>query len=245
MINKSFVIYGERNSGTNYLETILTGKSYHEHHNIAAFDIPVINSSIKQKFDPDHGHKHFFGFHSDIIKQTKGVIFIGIIRNPYDWIMGLSKTLHHIPPENHDIISLLTNEWYSIEHNKKHIDYGKELLDDRDFDTGKLPRINNYSRQNLPVRYKNIFAMRSKKLRYLYDTMPIIAKNYEFIKYEDLCNDPWSIVTRWSKQYSLPLNMPIMQPIKKEPYHIEPEIKKIIDNNIDWEIENKIGYYKV
>lgn len=37
-------------------------------------------TSIKQKFDPDHGHKHFFGFHSDIIKQTKGVIFIGIIR---------------------------------------------------------------------------------------------------------------------------------------------------------------------
>lgn len=245
MINKSFVIYGERDSGTNYLETLLTGKSYHLHHHVAAFDIPVINKSYGDNDENIFDHKHFFGFHNHIIKRANNVIFIGIIRNPYDWIMGLSRTLHHIPPENHDIIGFLTNEWYSIENNKKHIDYGKELLDDRDFDTGKLPRLNNHSIKNLPVRYKNIFAMRSKKLRYLYHTMPTIAKNYEFIKYEDLCNDPWSIVTRWSKKYHLPLNMPILQPIKKEPYHIEPEIKKIIDDNIDWEVENKIGYYKV
>ena len=232
MISKSFVIYGERDSGTNYLETLLTGKSYHLHHHVAAFDINLINpSAIEAEFKKLFGHKHFFGFHSDAIKKADNIIFIGIVRNPYDWIVALSRTLHHVPPENHDIISLLTNEWYSIDHDKKSKFYCEEKLNDRDFDTES--------------RYKNIFAMRSKKLRYLYHTMPTIAKNYEFIKYEDLCNDPWSIVTRWSKKYNLPLNMPILQPIEKEPYHIEPEIKKIIDDNIDWEVENKIGYYKV
>ena len=230
MVNKSFVIYGERNSGTNFLETLITGQSYHLSHNIAAFDIPVINSSTKQYFRSDYGHKHFFGFHDEEIKTASNVIFIGIVRNPYDWIMGLSRTLHHIPTENHDIISFLTNEWYSIQHNKESTNYQKEIFRDRDFCTG--------------LRYKNIFAMRNKKLSYLHNTMPAIAENYEFIRYEDLCQDPWSIVTRWSKKYNLPLNMPILQPIKKEPHHIEPEIEQIINEGIDWDIENCVGYYK-
>ena len=230
MVNKSFVIYGERNSGTNYLETILTGESHHLYHDISAFEIPCDNSSVLEKRPSIFGAKHFFGYYDEKIKTASNVIFIGIVRNPYDWIMGLSRTLHHIPTENHDIISFLTNEWYSIEHNKKHVDYGKEKIQDRNFKNG--------------MRYKNIFAMRNKKLSYLHNTMPAIAENYEFIRYEDLCQDPWSIVTRWSKKYNLPLNMPILQPINKEPYHIEPEIKKIIDNNIDWEIENQIGYFR-
>jgi hypothetical protein len=230
MINKSFVIYGERNSGTNFLETLITGQSYHLSHNIAAFNIPVINSSIQEYFRSDYGHKHFFGFHDEEIKTASNVIFIGIIRNPYDWIMALNKSLHHIPPVNHKIKDFLLNEWYSIQHNKQSTDYQKEFFRDRDFCTG--------------LRYKNIFAMRSKKLRYLYHTMPTLAKNYELIRYEDLCKDPWSIISRWSKKYYLPLNMPILQPIKKEPYQIESEIQKIIDDNIDWEIENEIGYFK-
>lgn len=229
MTNKSFVIYGERNSGTNYLETLLTGKSYHLHHHVAAFDINLINpSAIESEFKNLFGHKHFFGFHSDAIKKADNTIFIGIVRNPYDWIMALNKSLHHIPPVNHKIKNFLLNEWYSIHHDKKSKFYGKEKLNDRDFDT--------------ELRYKNIFAMRSKKLKYLYHTMPKIANNYDLIRYEDLCTDPWSIITEWSDRYHLSLNMPIMHPIKKEPYKIDSKIKKIIDNNLDWYIENKIGY---
>jgi len=219
---KNFTIYGERNSGTNYLETVLTGKSRKYSRDDYAFKIPLVWH---------YGFKHFFGHHTEQIKN-KGdhTLFIGIVRNPYDWIMALSRTKHQVPKENHDIKNFLANEWYSIFTNPKKDNHGSERVDDRDFETG--------------LRYKNIFALRSKKFRYLYETMPTIAKNYEFIKYEDLCNDPWSIVTKWSKKYNLPLNMPIIKPIKKEPYHIEPDIKKIIDDNIDWQIENEVGYFK-
>lgn len=242
MIKKSFVIYGERNSGTNYLETVLTGQSYHLFYPQPAFmNIPVLNKSSpkEQRKDPakkhivsknEFGHKHFFGFYDQNIKIASNVIFIGIVRNPYDWIIALNRDKHHIPPENYDIVNFLSNEWYSIDHNKKSKNYGKELMTDRDFETG--------------VRYENIFKMRSKKLRYLYHTMPNIAKNYELIKYEDFCNDPWSIVTEWSNKYRIPMKMPIMEPIEKKPYHIEPEIKQIIDEGIDWDIENSIGYNK-
>ena len=62
---KAFVIYGERNSGTNWLEAILTGKSYYRYRltsNNGAFNLPVLNSSIDSYCDLTYGHKHFFGF---------------------------------------------------------------------------------------------------------------------------------------------------------------------------------------
>ena len=230
MIKKSFVIYGERNSGTNYLETILTGHSYHISSEMAAFDCPVLNPSYGDN-NCKYGHKHFFGFYDKEIKEADaGVIFIGIVRNPYDWIRALNKKKHHIPPENYSMLSFLNNEWYSIDHNKQSSTHGDELLNDRDFETG--------------LRYENIFKMRSKKLRYLHHTMPTIAKNYEFIKYEDLCSDPWSFVTNLSLKYNIPLRMPILEPIAKKPYGLFDATKNTIDDKIDWEIENQVGYFR-
>jgi len=232
MSKKSFVIYGERNSGTNYLETILTGESYHLYHDTSAFEIPCDNSSVEGKSLSIFGSKHFFGYHDDQIKsEGRSNIFIGIIRNPYDWLVACNKDKHHIPPENHEIKDFLTNEWYSIEHGEKNKDRGKEKIEDRNFKNG--------------MRYKNVFEMRSAKIKYLCQTMPILTKktkNYELIKYEDLCFDPWSIITEISKKYLLPMNMPIMEPIEKNPYEIDPEIRQIIDNNIDWKTETLAGY---
>jgi hypothetical protein len=246
MINKYFVIYGERNSGTNYLETILTGKSYHLSYDISAFKTAVINTSIQEIYNDKYGYKHFFGFHDKIIKNaSSNIVFIGIVRNPYDWIMALYRSKHHIPLENQDIKNFLNKEWYSIQHNKNDENYGQELIDDRDFTTGHLPRLSHlYEEPNLPKRYKNIFDMRSKKLRYLFHSMPILATNYEFIRYEDFCSNPTSVLIEWSKKYDLELNPLFLQPIEKKPYSISTEIKEIIDNGIDWEIENQINYFK-
>lgn len=231
MINKYFVIYGERDSGTNYLETILSGRSYHLSHDTSAFNTSILNSSVTELNNNIYGHKHFFGFHDEQIKKTTAnIIFVGIIRNPYDWIIALHNTQHHIPSDNQDIRSFLTHEWYSIQHDKKHPKYRQELMNDRDFETG--------------LRYKNIFAMRSKKLKYLFETMPLLTPNYELIKYEDLCNDPMNILAQWSKKYGLELNPSFMQPIIKEPYPMSAQTKEIIDKNIDWNIENKVGYFK-
>jgi hypothetical protein len=85
--------------------------------------------------------------------------------------------------------------------------------------------------------------MRSKKLRYLLYTMPTLVTNYELIKYEDFIMDPTSILTEWSKKYNLELNSTFMPPIKKEAYPIPEEIKKSINEGVDWEIDNKLGYY--
>jgi len=234
-----FVIYGERHCGTNYLETLITGTSYYLKYDNPAFDIPVLNPSEPgnpYRFLNKYGSKHFFGYHDESIRKSSNCIFLCIVRNPYDWIIAMHKKQHHIPKINNSINNFLFNQWYSttmcdgVEIEKKEVAEGKNIYVDRDYETGK--------------RYKNIFAMRSSKLNYLYNIMPKLTKNYEFIKYEDLCKDHLGFVKKISTKYGLKYNTPMFEPINKEPYKISHKLKYIIDRNIDWQMEEQVGYFK-
>jgi len=103
-------IYGERCSGTNYLEQLL----------LLNFDVEIIW---------DYGWKHFFGF-EDLV-GSDDVVFIGIIRNLHDWINSFYFYQHHLPPHLRDKESFLTSEFYSIHED------GTENLKDRHIETNE------------------------------------------------------------------------------------------------------------
>ncbi len=86
-------IYGERCSGTNYLEQLL----------LLNFDVEIIW---------DYGWKHFFGFND--LTNSDDVVFIGIIRNLHDWINSFYFHQHHLPPHLRDKESFLNSEFYSV-----------------------------------------------------------------------------------------------------------------------------------
>ena len=71
---KKYTIYGERCSGTNYLENI-------------------INVNITW----DYGWKHFFGFQDDKLKKSDDTLFICIVRNLPDWINSFYREKYHLP----------------------------------------------------------------------------------------------------------------------------------------------------
>lgn len=219
---KNFTIYGERCSGTNCLETLFTGSSYYEKNYNKCFDIPVTW---------DFGWKHFFGHDTDKIKKEgDNTLFIGIVRNPYDWLMSLHEILHHVPLENHEINNFLLNEWYSLNLEKESKNFGKEYEEDKNWKTKK--------------RYKNIFELRKNKMEYLYNEMPQIAKNYMLLKYEDLHKHQNQIISYISDHFGLKVvNKNVIRFKKNKSRKIEREIKKIIDKNINWKIESKMGYF--
>lgn len=108
---KKVTIYGERCSGTNYLENLL----------ILNFDIEIVWC---------YGWKHFFGFND--LSNSDDTLFIGIIRNLEDWINSLYREKYHLP--NHlteTIDTFLNNTFYSIYNN------GDEIMTDRNIDTGE------------------------------------------------------------------------------------------------------------
>ena len=105
---KYITIYGERCSGTNYLEELIN----------ANFDIII-------KWD--YGWKHFFGVND--LTDSKDTLFIGIVRNPYTWINSFYRTPHHLPSQLKNIDSFLNDEFYSIH------DDNIEIMNDRNIYT--------------------------------------------------------------------------------------------------------------
>ncbi len=73
----NFTIYGERCSGTNYLEQLI----------LENFELPVTWK---------YGWKHFFGFSN--LENSDDTLFFGIVRSPIAWFDSFLKiliTYHH------------------------------------------------------------------------------------------------------------------------------------------------------
>ena len=75
---KNFTICAERDTGTNYMQRLIP----------QAFGINMTW---------DYGPKHFMGWHDSGLVDAHNTLCICMVRNPYDWLMALFKTKHHVP----------------------------------------------------------------------------------------------------------------------------------------------------
>lgn len=206
-----FTIYGERHSGTNFLEQ-------------------CIQDRFGLELTYFFGFKHFFGWTKPEIisyhKLSLHTLFIGIVRDPYDWIMSFYKIPYHVPKKNRKTINdFLSNEWLSISPTTS-----SELLYDRSFVTKQ--------------RYKNIFDMRTTKYKYLAEIMPVIAPNYVLFSYDTFLKNHENYLNILQNRFYLKKVGEAPKPIIKNSYSVNPDIKDIIDNNLDWTLEQSLGFSK-
>jgi hypothetical protein len=215
---KYFTIYGERCSGTNFLMHSLEDN----------FDI---------KFTAEYAWKHFFGHYDfDTLSEENNneTLFIGIIRNPIDWINSFSKNMHHIPVENKlNIRTFLFNTFYSVYSNNK------EIIEDRNIITKK--------------RYNNIFELRKVKNNFLINDMKNKVKNYILIRYEDLRDRYDTVLNFLHQKFNLVkkndnyVKIDTYKGNNNHPFYVKPITlsKRIIGKikeNIDIEQESSLGY---
>jgi hypothetical protein len=116
---KKYTIYGERCSGTNYLQ------------NIMSFNFDV-------KITWEYGWKHFFGFEDKKLNNSEDTLFICIVRNPVDWMNSLHRRQWHIA--NHlrtSVKSFLNEEFYSYNDKWSGLKDGTEIMQDRNIYTGE------------------------------------------------------------------------------------------------------------
>jgi len=143
---KQVTIYGERCSGTNYLEELL-----------------LLNFNVEINWD--YGWKHFFGFND--LSDSEHVLFIGIVRNLEDWLNSFYREKHHLPNDlTENIDTFLNNTFYSIDYNKN------EVMNDRNIDT--LERYKNifelrlvknkYLIEKMPLLVKNYILITHDEL---------------------------------------------------------------------------------
>ena len=155
------VLYGERCSGTKYLQKVLETN----------FDCTFVNQ-------PEH--KHFFG-HVDL-SSFRDSLFVCIVRAPTPWLNSFYKKPWHLLPQNTNSVSAflhssvrscgerLANGTYSatVGDNKP------EITADRHMDTGRS--------------YTSVLQLRSRKLRFVLDDLPQQGLRTVVVRYEDILN---------------------------------------------------------
>ena len=216
---KKFTIYGERCSGTYYLERLI-----------------AYNFDIKVTWE--YGWKHFFGFND--LSDSDETLFIGIVREPVDWIMSFCNQPWHVANKlkgkgfEHFVLGGDNKEFYSFYED------GREITADHNMIKGG--------------RYKNIFELRATKCTFLMKDMKKKVKNYKLIKLEDLQKDYEKILTQLEKKFKLKRRMDSLVNLEeykgnadfskyqKKHYKTEPHVLNLIHKNLDLSVEKALGY---
>ena len=184
---KKYTIYGERCSGTNYLQNIM-------------------NLNFNIKLTHEYGKKHFFGFQDEKLKKSDDTLFICIVRNPVDWVNSLYREKYHIAKHlRKNITDFLNKEFYSYNDKHSGLRDGTEIMEDRNIYTGK--RYKNifelrhtkikWMIEELPNKVKNYIFIKHEDL--LYDFKNTLLKiNEKGVKIKDNIKFPIN-----SKTYKL------------------------------------------
>jgi hypothetical protein len=192
---KNFTIFAERHCGTKFLEKWIKN----------SFDIPLIWK---------YGWKHFWTHNNKIIPDSHNTLFIGMVRNPYNWIPAMYKKPYHIILEPK--ITLLNFI------NCKIISIGEK---------GHL----------LEREYTDIFSLREIKNQHLLNTMPCICENYLLLNYESLFNIN-IIFDEIASNFKLPKYEFYSNNLVQSRYILSALELDHINKNLNWQTENFIGY---
>lgn len=171
-----FQIYGERNSGTNYLDKILRSA-------VSLDANRVLGSTPKSKNPHGHvfGFKHWF-VDDQCLQQTsaENTLFVVVFRHPLFWIRSMIQRPYqaqrHVGLEPGEFIR---RQWYAEEN-------GKEMMIERDPLSGD--------------RFSNIMALRVAKNQHFL-ALEDRVENFMLTRYEDLLSDPCSLLQAIADKY--------------------------------------------
>jgi len=219
---KHFTIFGERNSGTNYLQAVL-------------------ENNLSLEFTNEYGLKHWFikDFHPrgrpntttdkcciKSLDNSDNTLFIFIVRNPFDWVGAMKKRSYHLSYSNRrSLLNFVKHKYSSSFHRKK----------------AMLKRVHNFT--NDPVtntlfidNSDNIVTIRNEKNVHFYNLKDTV-KHFHLIRLEYLYDDIQSMI----KKYKIKLkngNFKLVNYREPTKYEIDEDTKKFMLENLDNKIDH-------
>ena len=212
-----YVIYGERCSGTNFLDN-------------------AIQSNFNLSLRTDLGSKHFFCFNK-YDSSHDDTLFIGIIRNPIYWINSFSTELYHVPSKNKNINNFLNNEFYSVKENT-------DIIIIKDLNWRTVKKYSNIYELRKMKNFYLLNVMKKKVKNYILLNYESLLYNYDFTL--DYIKNHFNIIPRYPiyksiKQYKKSKNYNF---VKQRNILLNPDQVNIIWNNLHIQQENRLGYFK-
>ena len=239
-------VCGERCSGTNFIMHLIHRNfptlaatdfvQFGQKHFLWWFDTPYDESKIQRmQYSPDAFY----------LTGSEDCLFVVVIRDPYDWL----KSFYHNPWEVHDDLldkdfnHFISNTW-KIRSDKT----GKNKRRDpyRIYDA--IDNFNPYTGNP----FANVLELRTCKYKN-YLKLGTLVKNYLFVRYEDVNDAPEEFIAFISETYQIEKDK-LFQAINTRkgshiPYvkhfypSIEPRDLELINQGLDWPMENSFGYF--
>lgn len=219
-------IYGERSSGTNYLEQLMKK------------NIPSLI------FTNEYGWKHFFP--PLTFPTSEQCLFVVIYRDLFDWTRSFYLQPHHVHKSIRKLSfsKFIRSEWHCVYDKQSNTHpteelYMQEMMFERDPNTGN--------------RFQNILSMRSSKINAL-ELLKEKVNYVEYVRYEELKKNPEQFIQHLIEKYNLPTYQKFEDIItykgntqevfkQKKYFDFKKADLKFIVENLDLQLERQIGYH--
>ena len=182
----------------------------------------LIEYNFKVKITWQYGWKHWY-INYDLCKDQEDTLFVILVRNPYDQIRSMYITPHHAPTlTNISFSTFIRKEWQSEDHNKD------------------VFEIENNIQTLLSKKMKNFVGLKW------------VVKNFILFRYEDI-KENISILRELNTEFQIEMKSNEIVNINeykqtknlyipKKYNEINEEDIKFINESLDWEIYNELGY---
>lgn len=218
----SFMVKGERCSGTTYLENLIQ-------HNLK---VPVFNNQGWK-----HGYLSLVTLDS-LDKNLFNSLVVMIFRNVFDWLRSFYLSPHHLEGSRAGVWEVKTTFSEFIRREVKNFDCEKN---ERFFDIHPFY-------MDLP---KNVLELRKWKIEHWLNYNKLKKPVY-YLRYEDLLENPEKIIKEINDNWfgvdfkfencNWYKNSKNIEYKPKEYFKISEEDLEYLVENIDWDLEKKIGY---
>lgn len=260
----SIQIFGERCSGTNYLQSLINNNFLNVDLNFRYGwkHYPCWqNSAWKKIYSP-----HFSKYYLDLI-DNEDYLFIFIVRNPYDWLQSFYTNPHNVSSRvnRNTFHSFISSEWYTEENetiqwilkNHKASPIGVHSKNDwvcRYFFNPHLHRelstvfwdINPMKMSSFP----NVLALRTARFENFIRIYTKVS-NACIIQYEKLRDCPSEVLNQIAEIFGIK-KVEEFLPVKgykgtnikfvRKKYTLPLESKEYIDAHLNQEVERYFGY---
>ncbi len=229
-------IFGERCSGTNFVAHL------------------VKNNLDNIELTKDFGGKHWFikdhyprsrpNESTDFqcirpLRDHSDTLFLCLFRNPYDWVRSIREKPYHARNHNGLILrEFIRKPWHSFEHARLNRHWPQ--------------RDDNFWFIEEAI---NILHLRSMKIEHLLNLQNQVD-NICFVNYEKISEDE-NILNTIADQFQISLKHTAIKSVSKHfgrahdiefsPSNypdISPEDLKFINEELNWDLENHIGYHR-
>ena len=231
-----FAIKGERGTGTRFFRKILNYYFDNSFENI---------HSSKYDSDGYYGWKHGYIFEDELKKINEDQVIICIInKDIFSWLLSIFTNPYELKKEQ-------TNSNFTLFFGKKNDFKSFIQSTNRVYDNFESWIKEFYQKEGIYDSYASVYDLRYKKYHSMLNEK-IERKIY--FKYEDLLSNHFNIVLAISDKYNLEITKPqnaTFDNYFKRNFYLQkeymklysPKMIKTVEQNIDLNLENKMGYF--